>query len=452
MTNINTDGKLVPQDVEAEKAVLGSMMLENPIINDIIDMLQAEDFYLPAHQYIYSVISDLYSKNTPVDYLTVTDSLRKKKLLSKIGGATYLTTLTEVLPSTANAVDYAKIIVEKSTLRQLIKQSTETIEDCYNQTNSIEDIMDFAEKRVFAIADRRISGALKHISEVMSDTLAIIHDKKEFITGVPTGFKELDEFVSGFQPGQFIILAARPGVGKSALAMNIATNAATEHNMSVAYFSLEMTSAELGHRILCSEARVNMLNLKKGRVREEEYKKLNYAISKLSNAPIYIDDNVDGTVMGIRAKARRLKAQKGLDLIIIDYLQLLRAPGRVESKQYEVSQISRELKLLAKELDIPILALSQLSRKPEERTDHIPILADLRDSGSIEQDADLVLFIVRPEMHAKEEKKAELAGLAYINIAKQRNGPSGMSIKLTFLKQYTKFENIALSEASGPEE
>lgn len=447
------EGKLIPQDIDAEKAVLGAMLIDNNVIHDIVDTLREEDFYIPAHKYIYHAIIELYKNNEPIDYLTVTNQLRKEKLLEKVGGATYLTTLTEILPNTVNALNYAKIVVEKATLRELIERSTEIINECYGQAKEVEDILDTAEKKIFGVAEKRISGGLTHISEVLSEALELISDRKGLVTGTPTGFKELDQLISGFQPGQLIILAARPGVGKSAFALNVAMNAALENNIPVAYFSFEMTSSELAHRMLCSEARVDLTSLRKGYITEKDFKKLNYAITKLSSAPIYIDDNVEGTVLSIRAKARRLMARAGLGLIIIDYLHMMRAYGRFENKQQEIAHISRELKLLAMELGVPILALSQLSREPEKRADHRPVLADLRESGALEQDADVVLFIYRPEMYEHDDdEKTKLAGFAHIIVAKQRNGPAPVEVKLTFIKRYTRFENPYLSEELGVEE
>lgn len=440
------EARIIPQDIDAEKAVLGAILIDENVINDIITILNENDFYLPAHRKIYHSIIELYRKNEPIDYLTATNELRRAKAIDNIGGATYLTSLTEILPNTSNAKNYAKIVSEKSILRQLISRSTDIINVCYSQTLDADDILDDAEKKIFDISEKRITGGLTHISDVMSETLEMLGENKGLVSGVHTGFKELDQAVSGFQKGQLIILAARPGVGKSALALNIATNAALETDTPVAIFSYEMTKSELAQRLICSEARVNLTSLRRGYISKKDFEKLSYAMSKLSQAPIFVDDNVEGTVLSIRAKARRLMAKEGLGLIIIDYLHMMRGFGRFENKQQEISSISRELKLLAMELQVPVLALSQLSREPEKRPDHKPILSDLRESGSLEQDADVVLFIYRPEIYAKdEEERTKSAGFAHILVAKQRSGPAPIDVKLTFVRQYTRFENPYLN-------
>ncbi|HBT19858.1 MAG TPA: replicative DNA helicase [Peptococcaceae bacterium] len=433
--------RIMPQNIEAEQAVLGSMLLDSESVFVVMEILKPEDFYEKAHQIIYEAVLSLTEQNEAVDLVTVTEELRRKGLLESVGGASYLTSLANIVPSAANAEYYAKIVLEKSTLRSLIKAANHIANRCYEEAYDIEDLLDDAEQRIFEIAQRRNREGFSTIKEVIKETYEIIErlsQHKEEVTGIPT-FKDLDKLLCGLQQSDLIICAARPGMGKTSFCLNIAHNAAVNHNYSVAIFSLEMSKEQVVQRLLASEAMIDQQKLRTGRLNEDEWKRLIRAMGPLSEAPIYIDDTPMVTALEIKAKARRLKADKGLDLVIVDYLQLMQGHRRADSRQQEIAQISRALKGLARELKIPVMALSQLNRGVEQRQDKRPIMADLLESGAIEADADVVLFLYRDEYYNKNTDKK---GIAEVIVGKHRNGPVGV-VELAFLPQYTKFVNLA---------
>ena len=463
---VNYD-RVPPQAIDAEKSVLGAMLLSREAIGRVLGILDAESFYLDAHRKIYEVALELYDRNEPVDILTLSEELKKhasdypraaeddqnapKNWLDEIGGTYYLTELAESVPTAANVEHYAKIVLEKALLRQLITVAAEITEDSYRADENVFDIIDRSEQRIFALSERRLRKGFVALDHVLHDTLEEIeelHKRDSGVTGVPTGFDELDTLTSGFQRSDLIIIAGRPSMGKTAFSLNIARNAAVDHNVPVGIFSLEMANYQLAMRMLCAEARVNSHLLRTGRLGEKDFTKLGMVVGNLAEAPIYIDDTPGLSLLELRAKARRLKADKGLGMLIIDYLQLIQGPRGAESRQQEISAISRSLKALAKELNIPVVALSQLSRAVESRSgDKRPMLSDLRESGAIEQDADVVIFIYRPERYGEKMDKEgnSLEGVAEIIIGKQRNGPTG-TVKLTFLDEYARFENPYFSE------
>ncbi|MCJ7789005.1 MAG: replicative DNA helicase, partial [Candidatus Atribacteria bacterium] len=414
-----------------------------------IDILKPEDFYQKSHQIIFQCILDLFEKSRGVDLVTLTEELNRKNLLEKIGGVTYLTNLINSVPTAANIEYYIKIIEEKSILRSLINNSTKIVSMAYEEKEDAKILLDKAEHLVFEISDRNIRQSFVPIKEIIQDSYEKIEDlyhRGGFITGVPSGYEELDDITTGFQPSELIVVAGRPGMGKTAFCMNIAQYVSIYKNIPVAIFSLEMSKSQLVQRLLCSEARIDSHNLRKGRLAEADWAPLSMAAGRLSSSSIFIDDTAGISSLEIRAKARRLKTQYKLGLVVIDYLQLMQTVGRVENRQQEISEISRSLKGLARELNIPVIAVSQLSRAVEQRAgeERRPRLSDLRESGAIEQDADLVIFIYREEYY---KPKTEKKGIAEIIISKQRNGPTG-KIELTFIKEYAKFENLS---RIGPE-
>lgn len=432
--------KVPPYSIEAEQSVLGSMFLSKDAIFVAIERLKPDDFYKDAHKKIFTVVTQLSENHEPVDLITVTEALRDAKLLEQIGGVTYLTALTEAVPTAANISYYCKIVEEKALLRRLIKTTSEILSLAYESEGDVEEILDEAERMIFEIVQKRRVENFYHIKDVLLSTFERIeelYNTEGGITGVPTGFPDLDEMTSGFQPSDLILIAARPSMGKTAFALNIAQNAAIRYDVPVAIFSLEMSKEQLVQRMLCSESNVDSHRLRTGKLREEDWPRLARAMGPLSEAPIYIDDTPGISSLELRAKARRLKAEKGLGLVIIDYLQLM--TGRnAENRQQEISAISRSLKALARELNVPVVALSQLSRAPEMRADHRPILSDLRESGSQEQDSDLVAFLYRDEYYNPDTEKKNIAEVI---IAKQRNGPTG-TVELVWLSQFTKFASI----------
>ena len=432
---------LPPQNLDAEYAVLGAIFIDNDCLSKVLEVLSAEDFYRAAHQKIFSAMIELYEKNEPIDLLTISEKLRKNKQLEEAGGTDFLASLEENTPTSAQVVSHSKIIREKKILRELIKTATGIVSESYQEAGDVDAILDNAEKAIFQIAERKIKAGFISIKDILHASFGEIEklfDKKQFITGVPSGFRDLDNKTTGFQPSDLIIIAGRPSMGKTAFSLNIARNAAVDANVPVAFFSLEMSKEQLGLRLLCSEARVDSSKAKTGFLGKEDWGKLTSAAGRLTDAPLFIDDTPGLSVLDIRARSRRLMSEKGLGLVVVDYLQLMRGSGPSESRQMEVSEITRSLKSLAKELSVPLIVLSQLSRKPEERTDKRPILSDLRESGAIEQDADVVIFVHRPEFYKEDDKP----GIADIIIGKQRNGPTGTQ-ELAFLKEYTRFENLA---------
>ncbi|MBW1842235.1 MAG: replicative DNA helicase [Deltaproteobacteria bacterium] len=454
-THIRKDPSLYnlpPQNIEAEESLISAVLIDNDTLLDVLEILSPDDFYRTAHQKIFSGISDLFSRNEPSDLVTLTNILRERNQLEDIGGATYLARLVDTVPLAVNAQHYAKIIHDKASLRRLIEKVNLIARKCFEDRGDVDDVIDYAESAIFEISEQKHRQSFYPISKIIDSNIKTIeeHEKnKSLVTGVPTGYSELDRLTSGLQKSDLIILAARPSMGKTALSLNIARNAAIEGNVPTAIFSLEMSKEQLSMRMLCSEARVDLSRLRGGFMNQDNWIRITDAASRFFNAPIYIDDSADISALSIRAKARRLKMEKDLGLIIIDYLQLMRGHARTERRDLEISEISRSLKALAKELNIPVMALSQLNRKLEERSDKRPQLSDLRESGALEQDADVVAFIYRDEMYNKEENNPN-KGKAEIILSKQRNGPTG-KVALTFLSAYTRFENPASENEPGVE-
>ncbi|MRX73405.1 replicative DNA helicase [Bacillus lacus] len=434
--------RLPPQNIEAEQAVLGAIFLEPNSLTLATELLIPEDFYRAAHQKIYNAMIGLADKGEPVDLVTVTTELADVNLLEEIGGISYLSDLAGSVPTAANIEYYAKIVEEKSILRRLIRTASGIAQDGYTREDEVENLLSDAEKSIMEVAQRKNAGAFQNIKDVLVqtyDNIELLHNRKGDVTGIPTGFAELDRMTAGFQRNDLIIVAARPSVGKTAFALNIAQNVATKTDENVAIFSLEMGADQLVMRMLCAEGNINAQSLRTGNLSAEEWGKLTMAMGSLSNAGIYIDDTPGIRVGDIRAKCRRLKQESGLGMILIDYLQLIQGNGRSgENRQQEVSEISRSLKELARELKVPVIALSQLSRGVEQRQDKRPMMSDIRESGSIEQDADIVAFLYRDDYYDKE---SENKNIIEIIIAKQRNGPVG-TVALAFVKEYNKFVNL----------
>ena len=436
-----------PQNIEAEASIISAILIDNDALLDVIETLGPEDFYRTAHQKIYAAMTDLFDKAEPVDLVTLANKLKEKGDLEEVGGAGYLARLVDTVPLAVNARHYAKIIHDKASLRRLIEKANAIIKRCFEERGEAEDVIDYAESAVFEISEKKARQSFYPISKIILGNIETLEEKqgnRSLVTGVPTGFTQLDNMTSGLQNSDLIILAARPSMGKTALALNIARNAAVDANIPVAVFSLEMSKEQLSLRMLCSEARIDSSRLRGGFFSMEDWHRLTDAAGVLSECPIYIDDSPSLSAMEIRAKARRLKMDKNIGLIIIDYLQLMQGRSSAERRDLEISEISRGLKALAKELDLPVMALSQLNRMLEQRTDKRPRLSDLRESGALEQDADVVAFIYRDEVYNKEEDNPN-RGSAEILLSKQRNGPTG-DIFLSFLSSYTRFENLAAEE------
>jgi len=441
--------KVPPQNLEAEQSILGGILLDNGAVNHVIEVLDVDDFYSESHRKIFTAIIELSEKNEPSDLVTLANILRDKNQLEALGGEAYLASLVDSVPSAANIAYYSKIVKEKSTLRRLIGAATEILNDSYNSATDIDSVLDEAEHAIFDISQNKIKPSFFPIREIVKDsfkTIERLFEQKALITGISTGFKRIDELTSGLQKSDLIIVAGRPSMGKTALALNIADYAAIVNSVPVAVFSLEMSKEQLAFRMLSSEGRVDSQKLRKGWLGETDWPKLTTAAGKLSEAPIFIDDTPAISVLEMKAKARRLKAEKGLGLIVLDYLQLMKGRDASAPREQEISEISRSLKALAKELEVPVMALSQLNRQVEARADRRPQLADLRESGAIEQDADVILFIYRDEVYNKSEDNPE-RGFAEVIIGKQRNGPTGMA-RIVFQEKYTRFENPAW----GPED
>ncbi len=437
--------KLPPQSIEAEMSILGGILLENEAINRVLEILIPEDFYRETHRKIMRAMLELNEHREPCDLITLTAILKKRGELEEIGGGAYLATVVDFVPTAANISYYCKIVKEKAVARKLINAATEIITQGHDEQSDIDQLLDSAQKVIFDISENKIKPAFYPINAILKDTiknLETLYEKKEHVTGVPTGYLDLDEKTAGFQRGDLIIIAGRPSMGKTAFALNIAQYAAihAEPAQPVAIFSLEMSKEQLVTRLLCSEARVDAGRLRTGHLIDTDWHKLTRGASSLHQAKIFIDDTPAITVLEMRAKARRMRAEHKIGMIVVDYLQLMRGSGNPESRQQEISEISRSLKALAKELDIPVVALSQLNRGLESRNDKRPMMSDLRESGAIEQDADVIMFVYREEVYDKEN--AELKGKAEIIIGKQRNGPIGI-VELTFLGEYTRFENLS---------
>lgn len=432
--------RLPPQNIEAEFSVLGAILLENEAMATTVEILSPDDFYKDVHKKIFLAMLDLYEKNAPIDLITLTDQLDKKGQLEEIGGASYLSSIVSMVPTAANIKYHSKLVREKGILRNLIKTSTEIITMGYDGGIEVNELLDMAETKIFSISEKMVKSSFIHIRNVLKDTIELVdklYNKQEHVTGLPTGFTDLDMLTTGFHPGELIVVGARPGMGKTAFCLNIATHIGIEVKVPVAIFSFEMTKELIALRMLCSEAEVDSKSIRSGYHSKEDYRKLVNAAGRLAEAPIYIDDTFN-SVLEIRAKARRLKTEYGLGLIIIDYLQLMRGEGTYTQREQAISEMSRSLKALAKDLSIPIIVISQLNRSCEQRGDNKrPILADLRESGAIEQDADTILFLYRGDYY--KAKDAE-EGVTELDVAKQRNGPTKVE-KLTFLGKFTKFKN-----------
>jgi len=435
--------KIPPQNIEAEQSVLGAMLIDDEAIGSALEILEASWFYEDAHRKIFSAILDLYNKRKNVDLVTLSDKLRSDGTLELVGGQTYLSQLTEVVPTAANVSYYAQIVKEKGILRNLIKNATQIVSECYEGESGVNEVLDFAERLIFEVADVRHqqnSEPIKDLVKRAVEKIDRLYQRKEKVTGLETGFVDFDRMTSGLQPSDLIILAGRPSMGKSALAGGIVEHVGIHNKRPVAFFSLEMSKEQLVQRMLCSQARIDAHKVRSGFLSASDWPLLTKAAGKLSESKIIIDDTPAISSLELRAKARRLKTQYDIELIVLDYLQLMRGHSRSESRQQEISEISRSLKALARELNVPILGLSQLSRAVESRQDHRPQLSDLRESGAIEQDADVVVLLMREEYYNPTE---ENQGKADVIIGKQRNGPVG-TMKLAFLKEFVRFENLAL--------
>jgi replicative DNA helicase len=437
--------KIPPQNLEAEQSVLGGILLKNTILFNLVDLVGEDDFYSPAHRCIFQAILDLSRKNAPIDLVSLAEGLRSSGRLDEVGGPAYLGELASATVSAANAMHHATIVREKAIQRKLISAAVDIITRCYEGGQETETLLDESEQAIFAIADSKTTKGLHSSKDLITRVFEQIEKRianKEMITGVPTGYYQFDEYTAGLQPSDLIIIAGRPSMGKTAYAMNVAMRAAAMHNVPTAIFSLEMSMEQIMQRMLCCWGKVDLAKLRRGRIDDEDWSRLYDAANHLSASPIFVDDTPAITTMDLRARCRRLKAEHGLGLVVIDYLQLMRASRHIESREQEISEISRSLKALAKELHLPVIALSQLNRKVEERADKRPMMSDLRESGAIEQDADVIIFLYRAAAYKKKEELTPEDNVAEIIIGKQRNGPTGM-VKLLFLKESTAFENLS---------
>lgn len=439
---IEATEKVPPQSVEAETAVLGSMLIEEDAIAKAIELLNADSFYKDSHKKIFSTIVELYDRNKVVDLVTLIDELKKRGTLDKVGGPSYLTSLTTVVPTSANIVHYAKIVKEKNLLRKLINTATQIVSEGYEHSGDVDMLLDKAEQLIFDITSDKVEARVVPLKEVIKDSIEVIdslYQRKENITGIPTGFHDFDVLTAGLQVSDLVVIAGRPSMGKSALVTCITEHVGVVEKRPVAFFSLEMAKEQLVQRMLCSHARVDAHKVRTGFLSQSDWPRLTNAAGKLSEAPIFVEDTPGLSVLELRARARRLKSQHNIKLVVVDYLQLMQGPARSENRQQEISEISRSLKALAREIDAPVIAVSQLSRAVEQRADRRPQLSDLRESGAIEQDADLVALLLREEYYNPTEDNR---GIAELIIAKQRNGPVG-TIKLTFVSEYARFESLA---------
>ncbi|MDQ1293114.1 MAG: replicative helicase [Actinomycetota bacterium] len=436
-------GRTPPQDIAAEQSVLGGMMLSKDAIADVVEVLRGHDFYRPAHEIIYDGILDLYARGEPADAVTVAAELTKRGDLGRVGGPAYLHTLLSSVPTAANAGYYARIVRERAVLRRLVAAGTRIVQLGYAADGGdVDEIVNSAQAEVYAVTERRTSEDYVPLGEVIEGTIDEIEasgHRGEGMVGVPTGFADLDRLTNGLHPGQMIVIAARPAMGKSTVGLDIARSASIRNNLTSVIFSLEMSRNEITMRLLSAEARIPLQNMRKGTMREEDWTRLARTMGEVSEAPLYIDDSPNMSLMEIRAKCRRLKQRHGLKLVIVDYLQLMTSGRRVESRQQEVSEFSRALKLLAKELELPVIAISQLNRGPEQRTDKKPQMSDLRESGSIEQDADMVILLHREDAYERESPRA---GEADFIVAKHRNGPTD-TITVAFQGHYSRFVDMA---------
>lgn len=435
--------KIPPQQIEAEQSLLGGILIDNDGLPQALEVLRGDEFYRDAHRIIFSAIQDLFERNEPVDLVTIAALLAEQNRLEAVGGATYLASLANTVPSAANVSSYARIVNEKALLRRLIQAANEITASAYGGGKDVEAILDEAEAAIFGITESRIRNSYFSLKEVIKKSIETIERFQEYrdvVTGVPSQFADLDKLTAGFQRSDLVIIAARPSMGKTAFALNIARNAAVE-GIPVGFFSLEMSKEQLAMRLLCSEARVDSHKIRTGFLSQQECAKLLAAAGALTDAPVYIDDTAYISPLELRAKARRMMADRGLGMVVVDYLQLMKGRENAERREQEISEISRSLKGLAKELNIPVIAISQLNRKVEERHDKRPMLSDLRESGAIEQDADVIMFLYRDEVYNKGTADP---GVAEVIIGKQRNGPTG-GVKLAYIGSYTRFENLAYS-------
>jgi replicative DNA helicase len=442
-----SDPRLPPQNLEAEQSVLGAILLDNAAMAKTMEILTDEDFYRTSHRRIYQAMLGLSEHGEVIDQITLTEHLKARGELESVGGAAYLAELVHVVPTAANIRYHSKIVRDKALLRGLISTSTEVISRGYDGTGAVDDLLDFAERSVFTLAQGKLGRSFIELKYVIKESLDLVDalaKRKERVTGVPTGFYDLDDLTAGLQPSDLVVIAGRPSMGKTSLALGMAQHAAIHHHKVIGIFSLEMSQAQLVLRMLSSEAHVDSHQLRTGRLQKEDWWRLAEAAGRLEQAPIFIDDTGALTVQQMRGKARRLKAEKGLDLLIVDYLQLMQGRSDAESRQQEISDISRSLKALAKELNVPVVALSQLSRAVESRKPPIPMLADLRESGAIEQDADVVMFIYREDVY---DSQSEKKGIADILVRKHRNGPIG-DRQLFFHDRFAKFESLETREES----
>lgn len=451
-SNPSGSPRLPPRNLQAEESVLGAMLLSREAIADVVELLEPEHFYKPAHGHIFEAILSLYGAGEPVDAVSVGEELRRAGLLDSVGGPSVFIDLQAVTPAVGSAGHYAKIVEEHALLRRLISVSNEIAEMAYRVPDDVVKAVDDAEARMFDVAQRRVANTTAPIKDLLSanlDRLEWLYEKGESITGIPTGYTDLDNLLSGLQPNAFYVVGARPAMGKTAFALGMATNAAMKSGKPVLVFSLEMSQLELSQRILCSDAKVDATRVKTGKLDESDWTRISHSVGRLAEAPIFIDDNPHTSVMEIRAKARRLQSRVGeLGMVVVDYIQLMSGRANAESRQVEVSEISRNLKILARELQAPVIALAQLNRGLEQRQDKRPMLSDLRESGALEQDADVVMFLYRDEIYNAE---SDQQGIAEVIVAKHRNGPTS-TVKLAFLGKYTRFENMARQQVPATSE
>ena len=444
--------RTLPHNLEAERSVLGAILLHNDAFNTAAEVIDSNDFFRDAHRRIFEKMVHLAERGGAIDLVTLKEELNRSGDLDQVGGPAYISALVDGVPRSTNVEHYARIIKEKATLRNLIYSANRILTNAYDAEEEADTILDQAESAIFAIADKKIRDgfvSLKDLAETSLDTIEKLASRKELVTGVPTGFTDLDEMTSGLQPSDIVIIAARPSMGKTSLVLNIAQHVGTKTDMTVGIFSLEMSKEQLFLRLLTGEARIDAHRLRGGFLGEKDWGKLSQALGTLSEARIYIDDTPSIGVLEMRAKCRRLQAEHGLNMVVIDYVQLMQGRGRFENRTLEVASISRSLKGLAKELRCPIVVLSQLSRATESRADHRPQLSDLRESGALEQDADVVIFIYREDQYGdRSAPPTESAGTAELIIAKQRNGPTGV-VKLAFIREFTRFENLAAGAGSA---
>ncbi len=443
--------KVLPQNLEAESAVLGAMLINEQAVPEVMEVLEERFFYKDAHKIIFSAIASLFSARRNIDIITVSEEITKRKQMDQAGGRAYIASLADSTPSSTNVISYARIVKEKWIRRSLLASSNEILNLCFDESRDINFLLDKSERLIFDISEKKVERSYVHIKEVIKDSIEMIdslYQKKTHVTGIASGFDKFDEKTSGFHKGELIVIAGRPSMGKSAFVSCIAEHAAIERNIPVGIFSVEMSKEQLSLRFLCSQAKVDANKLRTGFLSVAEWPMLTAAASKISNAPIFIDDTPGMNIFELRAKARRMKLHQGVELLIVDYLQLLRTAYRAESRQQEVSEISRSLKALAKEIDVPVIVVSQLSREVEKREGKKPQLSDLRESGAIEQDADLVALLFREDYYNKD---TENKGITEVIIAKQRNGPTG-TVNLGFIKEYMKFVNLDVNHTSFLEE